>query len=736
MVSPRINPLFHALTTGSNFRQYWLLEQIGVGGEGVVWSALDQKQNQIHAIKFRQIPEAGENDTDFIGDRLQLDKLIKLQHLHILPVLEHGFEGQLGYIVSPYLSGGTLTQKIKLSSPSTKDILKYGMEIASSLDYLHNQGIIHRDLKSQNILIDLQNRCYLADFGLARLVTTSTLAFHTGHGTPPYASPEQIQSRPITHKSDLFSFGILLYEMFTGQLPWNGKKQLGIEQITSNQEIPDPREFNDKLPVNLVNVLRRVTSADIDLRPPSATEIMRVVGMIIGLKNDLDVSGNKNRPWLAKDEEVEEMLQQAFIQWNATNETYNLGLTKFALVDSRRHSINLDMYNRFMVSQALTYAYHDDFWWSSIKDPAERLSTASRLLRKQNESITGRVVTHLISDPNLNTFRLEIPEETISLMLDTGLKTDNSYLRREIFEGLRKLSRQNNSWNNSSNIDKEHSKRLAIFALEDSEVGDAAAELIGHMRSALAVQGILKHANEGRKISALLAIQSTAESLPPFVPNDLRFRLSMEWIAQRFIQSPVSLIGAYLLILFGTTLGIGIQGFVTYRLPNLLDTARITDSLQQGLIIGAIFSLGIFFIRIVMERFSTSATTPRLLLGTIVGSLFMNIALLVFHVLYLNTPPNGYLISAACLLMAGTFTISGLFQARLLKMILTSLSIFIGIVGTWWLHVMYTNSTIEMTPVFQYEYFWTMPQVALTAISVALSIGIFGNLATLSVAEE
>src|SRR6185369_5019458 len=130
------------------------------------------------------------------------------------------------------------------------------------LDYLHAQGVIHRDLKSENILLDLRYNCYLADFGLARMVSTSTLAFHTGHGTPPYASPEQIQSRALTAKSDIFSFGVLMYEMFTSQLPWNGKKQLGMEQLTSNQELPDPREFNNKLPPLLADVLRRITSAD------------------------------------------------------------------------------------------------------------------------------------------------------------------------------------------------------------------------------------------------------------------------------------------------------------------------------------------------------------------------------------------------------------------------------------------------------------------------------------------
>ena len=732
MTSPRINPLFHALTPGSLFRQYRLLEQIGVGGEGVVWSALDEDLSQIHAIKFREVPETIENDEDLMGDKIQLEKLAKLQHRHILPILDYGFEAQMRYIVSPYIPNGTLTQKIKMTPLSVNQIVQYGSEIASALDYLHNQGIVHRDLKSQNILMDLRNQCYLADFGLARLVTTSTLAFHTGHGTPPYASPEQIQSRPMTLKSDLFSFGILLYEMFTGQLPWNGKRQLGMEQITTDQELPDPREFNSKLPTTLIDILRRVTAADIDLRPPSATEIVRALRYIFGIQDDAKQPENGMQPWVARNEDVGQMLKQAFVQWNATEGTYNLGLTKFALVDLKRENIKTDMYSQFMVSQALTYAYNEDHWWLSIRDPHERLETASRLLKKRNESITGRIVTHLINDPNIDEIRNEIPESIITALLETGVMTDNPFLRREIFEGIRILTKSNKAWIDQSLLDREQSRRLADFAIEDSEVGDAAAGLIGHMRAASAVQNILKQRNEGRKVGALLLVQLAAGNLPAFVPGNLRFRLSMEWIIQRLIQEPVSLIGAYLLALLGSALGVGLQTFVTYRLPKLMDTARITDSLQQGLIIGAIFGLAIFFIRVVMERFRTSAVFPRLILGTIAGGFIMNVALLAFHILFLITPPHGFLITAACSLMALTFTLSELSHSRFFKIVLSSISVFAAILGTWWIHITYSTT---LTPIFLYEYSWSLSQVALTAAGIAFSIGIFSNLVNLSVAD-
>src|SRR5215216_698058 len=144
MTAARIHPLFNALTSGSLFRHYRLLEQIGVGGEGVVWSALDQDTNQIHAIKFNSVPDSAEAEAVDRWDQHQLEELVKLKHAHILPILEYGYEAQIRFTVSPYIPGGTLTQKIKMTPLSIEEILRCGTEIAAALDYLHSQGVIHR----------------------------------------------------------------------------------------------------------------------------------------------------------------------------------------------------------------------------------------------------------------------------------------------------------------------------------------------------------------------------------------------------------------------------------------------------------------------------------------------------------------------------------------------------------------------------------------------------------------
>ena len=734
-VTPSPSIPLNTLVPGGIFRQYQLLEQIGVGGQAVVWSALDHRQNRIYAIKFNKILDSDLTKAEEIGIEQKMEKLVRLQHAHILPLQEYGSEERVRFMVSPYIPGGTLAIKIKSSPLSFEQVIQLGTEIASALDYLHSQGVIHRDLKTSNILLDLGGHSYLADFGLARLVSSSTLAFHTGHGTPPYAPPEQILSQEITLKSDIFSFGILLFEMFTGQLPWNGQRQLGVEQLHSDQQLPDPCEYVTGLPALITNVLRRVTSANPDLRPRSAGEVMRMVRYVFKMPEEPKQEVLQYDEREARNLDAESLLQHGLDQWQSSNGAYNIGLTKFALIDLMGKKLNTDGFHRFMLSQALTYGHNETKWWSMISSPRERLQVSEQLLGRDNEVIAGRVLGHLISDANLLASPRGVPRSIVRSLLAIGLKTKDQILRRKILEGLRLLVRPEDGWKDPE-LEPDQIRRLGELALEESRSGDLAAQLIGHLRSPSAVRVVLNEPDDGKKIDAMLLIQKAAGSLPPLVPGGVRARLSLEWVLQRTIQQPIRLWAAYLLAFLGSAAGIGLQVYLTIQLPNFLDITRISASLERGLIIGSLFGLGIFLARLITERFSIVRAFPRVALGTLAGGMVTNLAILLFHVLFLKTPPRGSLITLGCILIGFTFAICGLIRSRPVKILLSSVAVFLAIIGTWLIHLNLAASLLDLTPLFRYDRNWTLLQVALVAWGVSLCIGVFGNLIRLSIRSE
>ena len=245
---------------------------------GRVWSGplSTKKVTGLLPLKFTAISDGQAQAVSDTVFEQQGQLFSRLAHPNILPLYGFGCLPGLRYLVSLYIPGGSLQDKLTAGRLPTGTALDYAAHIASALDYLHANDIIHRDLKPGNVLLDFKPNIYVFDFGLARILSDSTMAMHTGHGTLPYSPPEQNNHSEITVQSDLYSFGVMLYQLFTGHIPWDGEMALGIQQLHSNEELPDPCEYNPELPPDLVKSLRRITAA----QPASPPEI--------GFRSDAD----------------------------------------------------------------------------------------------------------------------------------------------------------------------------------------------------------------------------------------------------------------------------------------------------------------------------------------------------------------------------------------------------------------------------------------------------------------
>lgn len=734
-MQPSLN--LNQLRPGLQFNKYQLLEQIGVGGQAVVWSAEDPQVGLVVAIKFSEVPEDGQERIDDTLLEQELGKLNLLRHPHILPIHDYGLTGQVRYLVSPYMAGGSLFEKIKMGSMQLKDTLRYIAEIASALDFLHQNQIIHRDLKPSNVLMDLSGRTYLSDFGLARTVSNTTQALHTGRGTPPYAPAEQHKQLVITAKSDIFSFGIMLYELFTGQLPWNGERMLGMQQLYAKAELPDPCEINPQLPPLLKDVLRRMTSADPSLRPSSAGEVMKMIDYVFNLNGSSSLSISNNGPDSSQDASI--LLDQKMSEWDSKKKQVLLDPTRFAIVhldqQRKKDPAMQGPLAQFLLYHSIAYGYHENDWWSKTSDPRDRASVSMSLLAGGNEVIAVRVLDFIFKDYTVLSLVNTKVSPLFPMLFDLAFKTKNPMLASRLLSGLRSITPPDTAWNDSM-LSMEQGALLGKAALMQTEAGEQALRLIAHLHSLVALEYILKNANRDRLPFILLEIQNLAGSLPSIVSGTVRTQVFFEWLNQQITAQPARLAAGYATALLGSTLGIASQIYLTYRLPDFMDLARISSSLIQGLLTGFVFSFGIFLSRLVTERFKTASFLLRFGLGSIAGAFAMSAAFYLFHLLFLNTMPSGFLIPLGCFVIACSFSAGRLIPWRLVKMIVSIAAVIVAIVGTWWIHSNFSASITSLTPLFLYDRGWAITQIGFTAFCVAIWMGILGHVPALDIREE
>lgn len=243
---------------GTHIASYHVQDRLGAGGMGSVFRAYDARADRFVALKILPVHLAT-NTT--IRQRFfrEAQMAAQLRHPHILPVYDFGEDNGTPYIAMKVVEGGTLEPYIKNGPLALVFIARVLNQIASALDHAHEQGVIHRDLKPDNILFDRDGHVYLADFGIAHLKQTADHLTGDGTflGTAAYASPEQCRGEELTPVSDIYSLGVVLYEMLTGRLPYRGTTSLAIIHQHISEPVPNPLGLRSDLPLGMHEVMRK-----------------------------------------------------------------------------------------------------------------------------------------------------------------------------------------------------------------------------------------------------------------------------------------------------------------------------------------------------------------------------------------------------------------------------------------------------------------------------------------------
>ena len=261
---------------GTTIGQYNIVEQLGRGGMSAVYKGYQPALKRYVAVKVLD-PTISSDELFLARFQREAQAVALLRHPHIVQIYDFGNVDDMYYMVMEYVDGQSLRDRLKAASASGKflpaqEVLGIVWAMASALDYAYQRGIVHRDIKPGNILLTSDGQAVLSDFGIAQMIKSARLTMSGLVGTPNYMSPEQGQGRDIDQRTDIYSLGIVTYEMLTGDVPFSSDTPFAVVMAHVTRPLPSLREARPDIPQTVEDVIVKATAKDKEQRYYRAME--------------------------------------------------------------------------------------------------------------------------------------------------------------------------------------------------------------------------------------------------------------------------------------------------------------------------------------------------------------------------------------------------------------------------------------------------------------------------------
>ena len=279
------------LAAGTSIGPYRIVEPVGRGGMASVFKAYEASLDRYVALKV--LPPEFLHDPAFAERfRREAQTIARLEHPQIIPIFAYDIDAptHTPWMAMRLISGGSLSQRIRRERLAPAEIARILRDVGDALDYAHQNGVIHRDVKPQNILLDDAGRVYLADFGIAKMVEATAAVTQTGMitGTPQYMAPEQALGKSVDKAIDIYALGIVAYELFTGRVPFSADTPVAVLMKQASEPMPLPP--TSEVPEAVTRAILRATAKDPAARWASAGALAKAIAEGIGPLTPVDVT--------------------------------------------------------------------------------------------------------------------------------------------------------------------------------------------------------------------------------------------------------------------------------------------------------------------------------------------------------------------------------------------------------------------------------------------------------------